>query len=626
MRSPAAAKETTTPPRPSHGPTSSAPCRENSRAASSPAASAPRLQTTRASAPSVCAQAATFAAWPPGAGVCDRDAVVSDHERALEVDDHIEQQVAESGQPHRKIVAWTTTVARAGSGRSLSAASSVPQERSRRAVSLAQARRRVAPARPGRVRGRAVLSRARRRGSPASARGRRARRLPGIADRAWRTARAASGRAAIRCPGADRSARRPPRGSRRAPRARVCTTPGARSQSSRRFRRPTPRRGRNRAVLTSRARPYEVDQSWLSGVELAQAAADSARGQHADGDRAQPTRTVALLRAAPLRLRRRRAGRRAAPASRRSRPPPIRGAEDRPGPRASAVSRGRAHGRRTPASRQARRRRGLRPGAALARERRGRPRLRRRRRRSRRASARARSGCLRPSCARAARADEGREQAQEEEPWNERRGARRRRDAARGARTRIRPRRPASRAGTARAASRPSRRAGRSSRGSSAALTRRFRPEREHALLAVAVLRDDAPTSAVGTARKPRAERQDQRVAGDPRPAREDRGPGSRWRPRRCPRRAESRRRRWRGSPRRAREHGAVRRATSAARIACARAAPGATRAASATVRSRRFMLAGEATRSALRATCGASLAPPCRSTSTSARTATSSK
>ena len=75
------------------------------------------------------------------AGVRDRDAVVSDHERAVEVHDHVEEQVAESGQPHRKIVAWTTTVAPAGSARSRSAASSAPPVRSRRAAAWPQARR-----------------------------------------------------------------------------------------------------------------------------------------------------------------------------------------------------------------------------------------------------------------------------------------------------------------------------------------------------------------------------------------------------------------------------------------------------------------------------------------------------
>ena len=102
-----------------------------------------------------------------GTGMGDRNAVVSDHERALELDDHIEEQVAESGQPHRKIVAWTTTVGQVGFARSRSAASSVRPERSRHAAGWRRPAARCDPAGPGRVRGRAVLSRARRGGGSA---------------------------------------------------------------------------------------------------------------------------------------------------------------------------------------------------------------------------------------------------------------------------------------------------------------------------------------------------------------------------------------------------------------------------------------------------------------------------
>ncbi len=66
--------ETTTPFRPSGaGPTTSTPRVSTSRVAISPAGSLPRLPTNRASAPSVTAHAATFAAWPPAqTSVCAR--------------------------------------------------------------------------------------------------------------------------------------------------------------------------------------------------------------------------------------------------------------------------------------------------------------------------------------------------------------------------------------------------------------------------------------------------------------------------------------------------------------------------------------------------------------------------
>src|ERR1700722_2006318 len=79
------------------------------------------------------------------AGMGDRNAVVADHERSVELDDNVEEQGADCGQPHRKIVAWTTVVGPEGSARSPSAASSAPRVRSRPDAAL---RRRVATAAP----------------------------------------------------------------------------------------------------------------------------------------------------------------------------------------------------------------------------------------------------------------------------------------------------------------------------------------------------------------------------------------------------------------------------------------------------------------------------------------------
>ena len=91
-------------------PATSTPRPRSSRATSSPAASAPRFATSRAAAPS---DAPTRRRSPPARRPVPRrrHAVVAGHERLVEARDHVQEQVAESRDPHGTMVAWTTSVA-----------------------------------------------------------------------------------------------------------------------------------------------------------------------------------------------------------------------------------------------------------------------------------------------------------------------------------------------------------------------------------------------------------------------------------------------------------------------------------------------------------------------------------
>src|SRR6059058_4347601 len=106
VRSPPKASDTTTPVRPPTGPATSTPRSTSARVTISAVGSSPRRPTKRASAPSAAAQA-DVRGLPAGPAARDRDVVVAGHERLLEADDHVEEQVAERSHPHHRMVAWT---------------------------------------------------------------------------------------------------------------------------------------------------------------------------------------------------------------------------------------------------------------------------------------------------------------------------------------------------------------------------------------------------------------------------------------------------------------------------------------------------------------------------------------
>ena len=162
--------DTTTPSTPAPtGPTSSTPCPASSRATSSPAASSPRFARQRASAPSDAAQAATFAAWPPAPVRVARANVVAGSERLVEPDDHVEHHVAEGHDPHsyNRPMDGEAKRGRARSfllGGLVGASAAIATARRRRDVARRRRDRRLHPAGPRGVRGRALF--------PGAARGR----------------------------------------------------------------------------------------------------------------------------------------------------------------------------------------------------------------------------------------------------------------------------------------------------------------------------------------------------------------------------------------------------------------------------------------------------------------------
>ena len=131
VRSPSEASETTTPVRPPVGPATSTPRPASSRVTSSPAVSSPRLPTKRASAPSSCAHAATFAACPPApvrvAATWSSPVTSGCASSTITSSKRSPRVVSRTST----IVAWKAGRAAEGFARSRSAGSSVPPARSR---------------------------------------------------------------------------------------------------------------------------------------------------------------------------------------------------------------------------------------------------------------------------------------------------------------------------------------------------------------------------------------------------------------------------------------------------------------------------------------------------------------
>ena len=159
-------------PGPRPGPTTATPRRCEPGGATAPASSAPRLPMKRDCAPSSATQAATFAAWPPGARRISASRVAAGRDRPVEPDDHVERRGRRACRPawggDRKIWSWTAR-SDAGGVRSFLLGGLLGASAALAAID--RRRRRAAPprasARARRVRERALLPRAPRPGARA---------------------------------------------------------------------------------------------------------------------------------------------------------------------------------------------------------------------------------------------------------------------------------------------------------------------------------------------------------------------------------------------------------------------------------------------------------------------------